>query len=161
MLSIFPACCCKTATPSFHSSLLLSHGCSVTQSCPTLCSLMDCSLPDPSVHGIFQARILEWVAIPFSGGSSRPRDQTCISCVSCNGRRILDHCTTCKVPLLPHRWFDFSPWGPLCTSAVYLSFPVFRRHIVLFTIASSAPGTILAHSRHPSVVKCMHCRKES
>ena len=131
------------------------------QSCLTLWDTRDNSPPGSSVHGIFQARILEWVAIPFSGGSSRPRDQTCISCVSCNGRRILDHCTTCKVPLLPHRWFDFSPWGPLCTSAVYLSFPVFRRHIVLFTIASSAPGTILAHSRHPSVVKCMHCRKES
>ena len=38
----------------------------VTQSCPTLCYPMDCSLPGSSVHGILQARILEWVAIPFS-----------------------------------------------------------------------------------------------
>ena len=38
----------------------------VTQSCPTLCNLMDCSQPGSSVHGIFQARILEWVAISFS-----------------------------------------------------------------------------------------------
>ena len=42
----------------------------VTQSCPILCDPMDCSPPDSSVHGILQARILEWVAIPFSRGSS-------------------------------------------------------------------------------------------
>ena len=46
--------------------------CSVTQSCLTLCGPMDCSSPDSSVHGIFQARTLEWVAISFSRGSSRP-----------------------------------------------------------------------------------------
>ena len=40
------------------------------QSCPTLCDLMDCSPPGSFVHGILQARILEWVAIPFSRGSS-------------------------------------------------------------------------------------------
>ena len=44
----------------------------VAQSCPTLCDPMDCSLPDSSVHGIFQARLLGWVAIPFSKGSSSP-----------------------------------------------------------------------------------------
>ena len=46
----------------------------IAQLCPTLCNPMDCSLPGSSVHGIFQARILEWVAIPFSRGSSGPRD---------------------------------------------------------------------------------------
>ena len=50
---------------------------------PTLCDPMDCSLPVSSVHGILQARIPEWVAMPSSRGSSQPRDQTCISCVSC------------------------------------------------------------------------------
>ena len=45
---------------------------SVAQSCPTLCDPMDCSLPGSSIHGIFQARILEWVAIPFSRKSSNP-----------------------------------------------------------------------------------------
>ena len=53
-----------------------------TQSCLTLCDPMDCSLSGFSVHGIFQARILEWVAIPFSRGSSQPRDQTQVSCIS-------------------------------------------------------------------------------
>ena len=43
---------------------------SVIQSCPTLCNSTDCSPTDSSVHGILQARILEWVAIPFSRGSS-------------------------------------------------------------------------------------------
>ena len=52
----------------------------VVQSCPTLCLLMDCNLPGSSVHGILQARILEWVAIPFSRQSSWPRDWTLTSC---------------------------------------------------------------------------------
>ena len=57
----------------------------VTQSCPTLCDPMDCSLPG-SIHEIFQARILECVAISFSRGSSRPRDRTRVSCIA--GRRF-------------------------------------------------------------------------
>ena len=51
----------------------------VAQSCLTLCDPVDCSLPGSSVRGIFEARILEWVAIPFSRGSSQPRNQTQIS----------------------------------------------------------------------------------
>ena len=57
----------------------------VAQSCPTLCDPMDCSLPGFSVHGIFQARVLEWVVIAFSRGSSQPRDRTWVS-------RIVDRC---------------------------------------------------------------------
>ena len=53
----------------------------VTQSCPTLCDFMDCSLSGSSLHGILQARVLEWVAISFSRGSSRPRDRTWVSCI--------------------------------------------------------------------------------
>ena len=56
------------------------------QWCLTLCEPMDCSPPGSSVHEILQARILEWVAIPFSRGSSRPRDQNHISYVSFIGR---------------------------------------------------------------------------
>ena len=51
----------------------------VAQSCPTVCDPMDCSLPGCSVHGILQARILEWVAISFCRGSSQPRDGTRVS----------------------------------------------------------------------------------
>ena len=51
------------------------------QLCSTLCDPMDCSPPGFSVHEILQARILEWVIVPFSGGSSRPRNQIHVSCV--------------------------------------------------------------------------------
>ena len=51
------------------------------QSSPTLCDPMDCSPLGSSVHGILQARILKWVAIPFSRGSSQPRDHTSISSI--------------------------------------------------------------------------------
>ena len=54
----------------------------VAQSCPTLCNPMDCSPPGSSVHGILQARILEWVDIPFSRGSSSSRDWTQVSCIA-------------------------------------------------------------------------------
>ena len=54
----------------------------VAQSCPTLCNSVDCSPPGSSVHGILQARILKWVAIPFSRGSSWPRDWTWVSCIA-------------------------------------------------------------------------------
>ena len=49
---------------------LASVSVKVAQSCPNLCDPVDCSLPGSSVHGILQARILEWVAIPFTRGSS-------------------------------------------------------------------------------------------
>ena len=54
----------------------------VAQSCPTLCDPVDCSPSGSSVHGILQARILEWVAIPFSRGSSWPRDRIQVSWIA-------------------------------------------------------------------------------
>ena len=57
-----------------------------TQSSRTLCDPMDCSLPGSSLHGILQARVLEWVAISFSRGSSWPRDRTRVSRIA--GRRF-------------------------------------------------------------------------
>ena len=53
----------------------------IAQSCQTLCDPMDCSLPGSSLHGILQARVLEWVAFSFSRGSSQPRDRTQVSCI--------------------------------------------------------------------------------
>ena len=53
----------------------------IAQSDLTLCDPMDCSPPGSSVHGILQARILDWVVLPFSRESSRPRDQTLVSCI--------------------------------------------------------------------------------
>ena len=73
--------------------LELEQNCVHTQLGPTLCDHMFCSPQVPSCHGIFQARILEWVVIFYSRRSSWPRDWTCISCISCIGRRILYHQT--------------------------------------------------------------------
>ena len=58
----------------------------VAQLCPALCNPIDCSLPGSSLYGILQARVLEWVAISFSRGSSRPRYLTRVSCIP--GRRF-------------------------------------------------------------------------
>ena len=67
--------------------------CPVAKLCLTLCNPVGCSLPGSSVHGTFQTRILEWVVISSSRGSSQTRDK---SCVSCTGRWILCHRATRK-----------------------------------------------------------------
>ena len=60
-------------------------------SCPTLCDPTDCGLLGSSVHGILQARMLDWVAMPSSKGSSQSRDRTSISYISCIHRQVLYH----------------------------------------------------------------------
>ena len=72
--------------------------CTSAQSCLTLCGPKDHSLPGSSVHGIFPAWILEWVAISYSRGSPQFRDWTHISYISCIGRWILYHCSTWEAP---------------------------------------------------------------
>ena len=72
------------------------HACVHAQSCPTLCDSMDCSPPGSSVHGIFQTRVLEWVATSFSRGSSQPRDRTHISCI---GKWVLYCWVTWEAPV--------------------------------------------------------------
>ena len=76
----------KTPKQALHQGSLWKWS-EVTQSCPTLCDPMDCSLPGSSVLGIFQAIVLEWIAISFSRGSSQPRDRTRVFC-------IVDRCFT-------------------------------------------------------------------
>ena len=85
--------------------------CVYTQSCPTLCDSMHCSPPGSSVHVIFQERILKWVAISSSRGSSYPREWTHVSCIS---RWILYH------------------WATWEASVQHLLFPYFR--CVVFSI---------------------------
>ena len=82
------------ATCSYYTALV---GGLVIKPCPIL--VTPWSPPGSSVHGIFQARILEWAVISFSRGSSRPRDQTCISC---DGRGILSHCVTWEAQRTAH-----------------------------------------------------------
>ena len=82
----------------------------VVKSCLVFCNPMDCSRPGSFIHGIFQARILEWVATSSSRGSSRPRDQTHISCVPCIGRQILYHWTPRKVHVFLVSCCRLSTW---------------------------------------------------
>ena len=90
----------KTAVREVWRCWLLLYSFLISAAYDCMCSfslvrrwdLMDCSPPDSTVHGIVQARILEWVAISSSRGSSWPRDQTHISCIPCIGRQILYHC---------------------------------------------------------------------
>ena len=77
---------------------------SVTQSCPTLCDPMGFSPPGSSAHGILQARILQWVAMSSSRGSSQLRDWTYISCASCIANvqgRLIAHLTAGATPRGP------------------------------------------------------------
>ena len=79
---------------SIHDALLiiLDIVCAKSlQSCLSLCDPMDGNSLGSSVPGILQARILEWVAVPFSRGSSQPKDQICVSQVSYIGRWVLYH----------------------------------------------------------------------
>ena len=87
-LRMFPVliCQCRYVETATHMCaypyLSMSTRVLVVQSCLTLWDPMDCSLPGSSVHGILQARILDWVAIPFSKGSSQPRSRTQVSCTA-------------------------------------------------------------------------------
>ena len=82
---------CRVVVLSLETSAAFSWVCAMKSlwSCPTLCDPMDCSLPDCFVRGILQARILEWVAMFSSRGSSWPRDWTQVFCISCTDRQIL------------------------------------------------------------------------
>ena len=111
--TILILCYCCTGGKTYPTSSVASiiqlkkKLCMHAQSCPTLCNPNDCSPPGSSVHGIFQARILEWVAIFYSRGSSWPRDQTRVSGISCIGRRVPYHCVTC----VAHKLTDDDPNG--------------------------------------------------
>ena len=112
----------------------------VTQLCPTLCDPMDCSLPGSSVHGISQARVLEWVAISFSRGPSRPRDRTQVSRIV--GRRftlwatreVTALITVVVVQLLSRVQLFVTPWMAGCQAS--LSFMIFQSLCKFMTIES-------------------------
>ena len=78
------------------------------QSCLTLCDPMDCSPPGSSVHGILQTRILEWVAMPSSRGSSQPRDRTHVSYISCIAWQVLYHQHKLGSQLYPYSGMFYS-----------------------------------------------------
>ena len=77
------------------------------QSCLTFCDPMDWSLPSSSVHGILQAKILDWVAIPFSRGYSWHRDQTLVSCIA---GRVFTIWATIWIRVIPNSSSQTEPW---------------------------------------------------
>ena len=114
-----PSCSCPWDSPGknsgvvFHSLLQgifpTQGAClpaKLLQSHSTLCDPMDCSLPGSTVHGILQARILEWLATPSFRGSSQPRYQTHVSYVSCIGEWFLYHYFYLGSPFLTQKWFS-------------------------------------------------------
>ena len=88
LLTLFWACFC--GCQAFHYTISFLYACVFSRAW-LFFGCMDCSPPGFSVHGIFQARILEWIAISSSKGSFQSRDWTCGSCSSCIGRWILYH----------------------------------------------------------------------
>ena len=106
---------CPHVTPYNSSPVLpavLNASCMHAQSCLTLCNPMDYSPPDASIHGVFQARILEWVVIPFSRGSSQSRDRTDVTSIFCIGKRIIYHWAIQEVPNTSLS-FPIQPWSLL------------------------------------------------
>jgi len=99
----------------------------VAQSCPTLCDSMDYSLPGSSVLGIFQAIVLEWIAISFSRGSSRPRDQTRVSHIVDRRftvwatREVLEVNRGAKIMLRWCQHFEPGPPNSKVTQGCYIS----------------------------------------
>ena len=99
--------------------------CVCAQSCPTLCDPMDSNLPGSSVHGIFQARMLEWVAISCSRGSSWPRDWNCVFLCLRIDKWILYNCTpweACIICIYTYKFFGVSTATKLISSKFLVTF---------------------------------------
>ena len=117
----------------------------LVQSCLTLCDPMDYSPPGSSVHEIFQARILQWVSISFSRGSSQPRDWTRVSCTA--GRFFTDWATReaclCSISqmlyfhfCLSQGTFQFYFWFLLWLFGCSVSFCLISTHLWIFQFYS-------------------------
>ena len=104
------------------------------QSCPTLYESVDCSLPGSFAHGILQARILEWVAVPFSRESSQPRNRTQVSCIA---GRFFTSWVTWEAQGSHLRW-NYSPFWEVGATEGYNSFAF----AVLWTLEVRSSGTI-------------------
>ena len=100
----------------------------VTQLCPTVFDPIDCSPPGSCVHGILQERILEWVAIPFSRGSSQPRDWTPVSCIAGRFFTVWDTREACVCVCLH-----------ACMLSCFSHVRLFATQWTLWTVACKAP----------------------
>ena len=114
----------------------------VAELSPTLCDQMDCSPPGSSVHGVLQAKILEWIAMPFSRGSSQPRDQTHVS--STEGRFFTAETSgksslICRLSQSPEAKIALSTFLHSC-----LGFSLYLCLRVDPALSSNQPGSILS-----------------
>ena len=114
------------------------------QPCLTLGDHMDCSPPRFSIHGILQARILEWVAFPFSRGFSQPRDQTRLSCTA--GRFTLGMGGAQITPLA---------WTPVKCTSLWLTFTLCHRTLYRGDSAEHLPS-----QRDKDTGKSLSCKWE-
>ena len=133
----------------------------VAQLCLTLCDPMNCSLQGSSVRGIFQAKVLVWVAISSSRGSFWPRDWNYISSISCIGRQILCHWATGgPIYNLNHTYivpYDF--WNTFTSfNLIFLSTPSTRDRLacVLTFLSSVNPAIHLLHNTRFTTTCCMN-----
>ena len=120
-------CACVCVRARAHTGTLTHRR---AQSCPTFCDPRDCNPPGISVHGILQARILEWVAISSFKGSSQPRNGTLVSYIFCIGRWVLYHKPHPGKPLLkltpskPGK-LSYFPFYPISGMRVLMSYAEF------------------------------------
>ena len=108
------------------ANLFYKTVCAVLSSSVVLdsCNPIDYSLPGSSVHGILQARILEWVVMPYSRGSPQPRHRTCISYVSCTDRQVLYHWHHLGSRVYIANSDSFTPSFPVCIPFIWFCFPL-------------------------------------
>ena len=121
----------------------ISNGCvyMLLQSCPTLCHPVDYNPPGSSVHGVLQARILEWVVMPSSRGSSRPRGQSHMSCLRHWQMVSFTTSATWEVPTK-------TPWSQINDKINFKGFPggpVVKNLLCSTGGAGSIPGPGRSH----------------
>ena len=136
----------------------------VAQSCLTLCDPVDCSPPGSSIHGILQARILEWVTISFSRGSSRPRDQTQVSRIG--GRRFnlwasreakvtINPGGRCCYSQPPFHWWGNQHRKKLSNLAKDIQLETLTPEVMLPTFPDLLPTSQLPEASHyPCLTRC-------
>ena len=160
-------------------SFLFLFTCVCVKLLQSLCEPMDCSLPGSSVHGILQARTLEWVAMPSSRGSSWYKYQTCVPCISCIGRWVLYHECGLGSPFL-FTWFFLlyifvwqyifkinSLYMFVCLAALGLSCVVWDVSLwfsdcLWFCVRVIAPWHVGSLFLHQGLNPCpLHCKADS
>ena len=149
--------CGSVCSFNMKSHIRSCHTCAkLLQLCLSLCNPMDCNPTGSSVNGILQERILGWVALASSRGSSQPRDQTIISYISCIGRQRLSCSTACGIfldqgsnPCLLHWHEDSLPLShkeaPVWFLNIHLVSEILSKHLLENIACDRICSNIFAH----------------